>query len=315
MSYGSQPQAPAAPAPNKHPRTEADAVAEIVTSTNRHARVVDLAEKQVIVTIDERGTPKLVSTRELLAPYDTKPERRRGTAILEDLDSFVAHTNRFKGPTSALFASLGDGAPRLTAVLDYHQPGDDTFSGARFGQHRGLYKFPLSEEWRAWMAVAGKALTQQAFAEFLETRVIDVIDPKRAGESIADLAADLGISLTTPSRLLELSKGLQVRVNSKVAQAVSLSNGETQFSYATEHQDDKGAPLKIPNAFLIGIPVFDREDAYQLLVRLRYRVREGSVSWSLEPHNTSKALADAFEGACKEAQEQTILPLFFGSPE
>ena len=292
--------------------TEADAVAAIVAN---RPRTIQLTEREVVLVPSGHGAFQAVPSRKFLEAYDTKPDRRRGTAVLEDLDSFVAHTNRFKGPTSVLFASIADGSPRLTSVLDYHEPGDDEIEGAKFGQHRGLYTFPLSEQWEAWTQVATAKLTQADFAEFLESRVLDVIDPKRAGEATSDLVADLGVSLTTASRLLELSRGLQVRVNSKVAQAVSLSNGETQFSYATEHQDEKGAPLKIPNAFLIGIPVFDREDAYQLLVRLRYRVREGSVSWSLEPHNTSKALADAFEGACKEAQEQTGLPLFYGRPE
>lgn len=144
-----------------------------------------------------------------------------------------------------------------------------------------------------------------------------MIDPKRAGEGLAELVRDQGLALASPSRLLELSKGLTVRVNSRVAAAVVLASGETQLSYATEHQDDKGLPLKVPTAFAIAIPVFERGDAFQFLVRLRYRVVQSSVTvtWILSVHNTERALAVAFEEACTTAKDQTDLPLFFGSPE
>lgn len=62
------------------------------------------------------------------------PERRIGTAHLTDLESFIAHVNRFKGASSAVFADITPTAPKLVAVLDYH---DEGFGGQpRFGKHR-----------------------------------------------------------------------------------------------------------------------------------------------------------------------------------
>lgn len=296
-------------------RNDAEVIAEIVSDHMRDGQVIELDERKVLLTIGQDGATKVVPMRDLLAPYDTRPRRREGIAYFEDLDSFVAHANRFKGSTSALFGSRGK-TPQLVSVLDYHQAGEDTDGErARFGRHRGSYRFPLSAEWQAWHNPSLGKLGQQDFAEFLESRIVDVVDPKRAGDAIADLVSTLGVTLATPPRLLELSRGLQVRVNSKVAQQVTLASGEGQLLYAEEHADEKGAPLKIPTAFLIGIPVFEREDAYQLLVRLRYRVSQGAVTWALQVHDAERALVDAFEGSCKEAQEQTGLPLFFGLPE
>ncbi len=299
-------------------RTEADAVAEIAAARGRGPHVLSVAERQTIVTLDKDGRPTFTSARTLLQEYDARPRRRRGTASFADLPSFVAHANRFKGESSALFASSEDG-PELISVLDYHDAGPsdpvDLSARAQWGQHRGLYRFPLSEEWRAWTGLSARGLDQTAFAEFLETRIADVIDPKRAGEGLADLVQDQGLGLASPSRILELSKGLTVRVNSRVAAAVVLASGESQLSYATEHQDDKGQPLKVPTAFAIAIPVFERGDVFQFLVRLRYRVVQSSVTWILSVHNTERALAVAFEEACTTARDETGLPLFFGAPE
>ena len=86
-----------------------------------------------------------------------KPFHRKGTARLETLASLVDWANRFKGDTSALFANPDMTAPSLTCIADYHDQGPGTIdpnSGdgtARHCHHRGLYKFPLSEEWKTWM--------------------------------------------------------------------------------------------------------------------------------------------------------------------
>lgn len=287
-------------------------------------RFVVPEERETYLTIDTDGKPTFTSARTLLAPYDRRPLRRRGTAALDQLGSFVAHAKRFRGPTSALFASRSDKAASIVAVYDYHDAGPEhpeqndptaaPSSGlARFCEHRAIYRFPVSEAFTAWTSPQ-KDLGQAAFAELIEDRIADLIDPKRA-PSLVDLAAELGISLASPSRMIELSRGLAVRVASKVMQAVRLASGESTFSFASEHQDETGAPLKVPSGFAISIPVFERGENYALLCRLRYRVQQGSVLWSLAVHNAQKAHADAFEAACAYAAEQTGLPLLYGTPE
>ena len=301
---------------SKHHTTEADAIADLVTPK---AFSIPVEEETVIVIPDGNGGSKLVSGRELLKPYDTRPRRRMGTARLDDLASFAAHVNRNKGASSALFATK-EPSPTLLAILDYHDAGPETTDAigesgvARFSTHRAAYHFPHSDEWNAWTRVSS-SLSQAAFAEFLEDRAVDVIEPRRASEATVELCASLELTLATPGRIMELSKGLAVRVNSKVAAAVNLASGEGQFTYATEHQDEQGASLKIPKAFLISLPVFAEDAPYQVLVRMRYRVKDGGVTWSLTPHDLPRILTHAFTIAAKGASEATGLPLFFGLPE
>ena len=66
--------------------------------------------------------------------------------------------------------------PSLTSVLDYHPKGPaSSLDAARFGQHRGQYFFPLSDEWKSWNEKDGEDMSQSQFARFMEDRLPEVI--------------------------------------------------------------------------------------------------------------------------------------------
>lgn len=249
----------------------------------------------------------------LLDAYRTEPERRRGKATLRDLASFIAFVTRFKDDDSAIFADPTPAAPSLVAVLDYHRAG--SAAAPRFGEHRAVYPFPLSDEWRAWKAADGVSMNQKQFAEFIEDRIADIIDPGGAGESASKLAASVGGTFASPARMLELSRGLSIRVDETVKQAINLSTGEAQIVYVADHRGENNEPIKIPNLFIIGIPVFHNGAPYQIAVRLRYRNQSGKLTWFFELYREEKVFDHAFSEACREAETATGLPVFQGAPE
>lgn len=292
----------------------------------------------------------VISMKKHLDEVREAPERREGTASFVELESFIAHANRFKDHDSALFANPNDGAPLLTSVLDYHRantaialpggepadaalvvggdvgkvsgsheprPSTEIVAGApRFGRHRGLYAFPLSEEWEAWMEKDDQWMSQSDFAEFLERRIVDIGDPEAAFASAKELQDALGgVPFASPSKLLTLAKGIFVHVNSRVTNKVDRATGETQMMFETTHADEANQPLIIPRAFMIKVPVFRMGSVYRLAVRLLYRVHNATVTWSYKVHAAERALDEAFHEACQLAQERTSLPLFYGSPE
>lgn len=269
--------------------------------------------KAPILAVPEGRT--LHSVKKFLDEYLEFPERRKGTAVHTTLESFISGTDRFKDVHSAVFLDDTDRSnPKLLAVFDYHEPILDD-GHARHGEHKALYQFPLSDEWRAWQEVAGEKLSQTDFAVFLEDRIPDVLAPASAGAKLQEYATSVGITLASPQRLLELSKGLAVSVDKKVAQAVNLSTGEAQFNFVEQHNDTSGAPLKVPNGFAIGIPVFRGGVRYPVPVRLRYRISQGSVVWTLSLANTDTIFEDAISEAAQIVAEKTALPVFRGRPE
>lgn len=266
--------------------------------------------------------------------HRSKPERRSGTAKLLNLESFIAHTNRFKNDHSALFAINDMMKPSILSVLDYHHPGPN--GEPRFGQHRGLYEFPLSKQWKLWMSRQGggpdKIMDGGQFAAFLEDNIVDVIEvpdfannigteksdaQREADKKLADLMALTQGQIAGPHKLMELSRNLAINVEGKVRQAQNLSSGEISVMYEEVHnaQDGEGKPIKVPNYFLIGIPIFECGAPYRLVVRLRHRPAGGKVLWFYEIHRPDLAFEHAFDEAVAQAEAETALPLMLGTPE
>jgi uncharacterized protein YfdQ (DUF2303 family) len=305
-----------------------DAVERLDKSESLGFILNDAGAKQVtgtVVVLPEGKT--LHSLKPFFDEVRLVPERLKGTARLTTLESFIEHVLRFKDNGTAIFcADYNSPNPKLIAVFDYSYAetviGIEEGSTAkteirpRFGQHRAQYDFPLSDEWRAWKGMADKgAISQAQFAEFLEERIADVLPPEEAGEQTRRFAEQLGMTMASPQRLLGLSRGLSVRVSSKVTNVQNLSSGEGEFQYSEEHQNEAGAPLKVPGAFVLSLPVFRNGAPYQVPVRLRYQVSGGQVTWRFVLQRIDRVWDHAMNEACKLAATETGRPLYYGSPE
>lgn len=263
------------------------------------------------------------SLKPFVDEYRTAPERVRGTAQLESIESFVDYVKAFAGLESKLFATIGDPETddddergvSLTAIIDHHGKGPEVKPS--FCTHRALYTFPMSEEWIAWIGTHDKWLTQADFAAFLEDHAHDVLGAEAVPDAsgIKQIAADLDMKLAASAQLIQLSRGLSVRVDKRAAQTVNLQTGEAQLLFSETHNDDDGKPLQVPGGFAIAIPVFDSGQLHPLFVRLRYRMSGPKVAWSFSLHRAQRVLQHAFRAACEKAREATSLPLFYGRPE
>lgn len=258
---------------------------------------------------------KAIDLHELDA-FRVKPIHRAGTAKHTRLDSFIAHVNRFKAPNSAVFAIDNAASPKLTAVFDYHPEGPDIVD-ARFGAHRAVYEFPLSEEWKAWSKANGTVMSMADFAAFLEDHIVDVVaDAKPASAAAMDFIAKVGGDIAGPSKLIEIARTLQVNEASTLREARNLSTGETEVVFNSTHLDAAGNKLVVPNLFMICIPVFARSpDYWQILARFRYRKSGEGIRFWFELWRIDLVFEEAFEGACKAVVEQTGLPMFVGTAE
>lgn len=279
--------------------------------------IVEIAGRQVALVPADKS---IQSVKKFVDEYAATPDRKKGVARLGDLNSFIEHANRFKDAGSALFARRDKAEPSLTVVLNYHEAGG---GAARFGDHRGVYAFPLSDEWKAWTKVDNEKMGQADFAAFLEDRIVDVLPPPEMdaakegvhGDAILELAKLVGGSFAGPEKLIALGRGMAVNAEARVKGAVNLSSGETTIQYEEVHADGAGEPLKVPSLFLIGIPVFANGVAYRIGIRLRYRVAGGRVAWFYSLYRPERSFDDAFLEACATAAAATGLPLFYGAPE
>jgi uncharacterized protein YfdQ (DUF2303 family) len=258
---------------------------------------------------------ELASLKPFADEYAKAPDRIKGTATLRDEASFVAHVRQMREPSTRIFCEPTANPPAFTAVYDYHAVTTEGAQVPAFGVHRAKWPLTLSKEWRAWVDQAGKAMSPNEFAEFLELRVPDVYWGDELSDYTKQLITQLELRLATPSSLIALSRNLQVNVDVNVRQAQTLSSGEINITYVEQHRDGEGAPIRVPNAFLIAIPVIQGGPAYQVLARLRYRVREGKITWSYALHRTDLAFDAAIREICQRVETETERTVFLGAPE
>lgn len=283
----------------------------------------------VIVLPDQNGGKRVESLQTHFEEYREEPLWRTGVASFQELDSLVAHANRFSNKDSALFAVVAGTVRVITAIYDYHdrvnpedgEELDERKPLPRNMWHRGKCALDISDELRAWMDQENTVMDVREFAEFLEDRILDVMaPPDLSGEADAELrdtVEKLGGkgALCGPTKLMELSRGLQVNVDSRVKNKQVLASGEVELQFEEEHKDSAGKPLKVPSLFCIAVPVFQSGGLYRIVVRLRYRVAAGRVSWFYKLHRLEKVVDHAWTEACDYASEKTGLPLFKGAPE
>lgn len=268
------------------------------------------------------------------AQSQLKPFLRRGTAKMADLASLIAWAQRFRDADSVLYALNSDTSPSLTCIADYHKAGPADLDElgdikARHGQHRAHYTFPLSSQWLAWRAVSGTMLSGVEMGTFLETNILDVIDPPlaltapgiagaeptEADMRLADIARRLNGSYGSAAQLLGMAGSFTVNEAADYTVAHNSTTGEATVQIKTEHMDAAGQPIRVPKLFLIAIPVFEGGPAYRLPVRFQYRKSGQTVKFILTLHDPKFAKDHAFNEAVELARAETFLPLFRGQPE
>jgi uncharacterized protein YfdQ (DUF2303 family) len=305
-----------------------DNLATLFTEAARRSDVAIIAPEPLsIASVPEGRT--LQSVKKLLDEYRLRPERRTGIAELHDLDSFISWVNRHKDASTVLRCEMSRTAPKLHAIIDYHEEGPATQAEgqddkARWGSFRATYSMPLDKRWLQWNEISGKPMGQGAFASFLEDHLLDLVGANNgatgSGELVSNLPAEVarfialaGGKCAEPAEVVQLSKGLDLYADTKVQERINLQSGETSFTFEEKH---RGAPdaVVVPQLFLVALPVFYLSDTlYRVPVRLRYRLAEGKLVWIPTLWQAEEVFDKAVRDAAKAAEDATERTLFYGA--
>jgi uncharacterized protein YfdQ (DUF2303 family) len=193
---------------------------------------------------------------------DDMPARRSGTVTVRDVVSFAHYFGKHADDDSEVFADLDKAT--VTAVLDAHhgaeyRPGDNDgyYGPARWQQHRVVLALSETKPWQTWVGLNGKAMKQQAFAEFLEDNRRD-LDPG---------------GVIKPADFLELAQSFHATMTAEFGSGIRLSTGETELTYkeTTEARAGRTRKIEIPTEFALAIKPFDDCPASLIGARFRYR--------------------------------------------
>lgn len=285
-----------------------EAVKEIADLAARGVEIISVPGVNIASVPVGDGKVEIKSLKPFFDELLTTPERLKGTAKAATLASFIDLVNRHKDDGSAVFADLTSDAPKLTAVVDYH----NLDHSPRFTQHRVEYVYPISDQWRAWRGKNGVSLSQLDFAAFIEDRVAELAAPLDAER--AQIEPMFGTKFALPSEMIQLSRGLSLNVESKVANINVLRSGEAQIIYEEVHKDGTGQPLVVPGLFVINVPLFLGAEPTRLVARLRYR-RDNGIKWSFHLWRWAETIRDSLLNDLDAVGKETSLPTFEGAPE
>jgi uncharacterized protein YfdQ (DUF2303 family) len=257
----------------------------------------------------DRKNQSVINLQTIIEQMRQAPTRRKGTAKVETLASFIDLTNRHKDEHSAIFGKAAWPAPSLTAVIDYYT----TDHKPRWGQHRVAYEFPLTDEFKAWISNDSKMMEQLDFALFLEEHAAELSAPLDAERT--EYEALFKERFATPTELIGLSRHLEVFVGSSIKRQERLANGERVIEFNVEHKTADGNKVDVPGLFMISVQAFVDGDPVRIPARLRYRAGGGDVTWFYQLYRWEFWLRAQVQNDLRYAAAAAALPAFEGAPE
>lgn len=221
------------------------------------------------------------------------PRRPSGTTVVYDVDSLKVLWEKHSLPFSEVF-----GDPErfvIHAVLNADQ-GASAAPG--FRDHRLELVCKQTPAWLAWNAFDGKMLEQREFAEFIEERVSDIVEP-------------------TGADMLELAQSFEATTSAQFKSATVLSSGQRSIQYEETIAAKAGqtGTLEIPKDFVVGlIPFEGMTEGYRVTARFRYRLRNGHLSLGFKLDRPEDVIRNAFLDRCRDASEATGSQVIIGRP-
>lgn len=223
---------------------------------------------------------------ESLERFQSTPYRKRGRVEFHQTASFGQYVADHDDKRTALFCDRSTAT--FGAVLDYHAIMDGT---PGWQEHRAIFQMIPTEEWATWARYDGKQLSQVQFGEFLEQHLPDIIHP--------DAASLLEVALT-----LEEKRAVTFR------SAVRLDNGMRQLKY--EEEKVGAGELTVPDNFILSLAPYEGSEKRKVLARLRYRIKDGELSFYYQLIRPRDAQLEAVDGAQVLIEKLTALSCYMG---
>lgn len=228
------------------------------------------------------------------------PRRKTAKITLNDTESFIEYVASHGDEENCNIYCKADferSDIRLVAVINDHGANAD---GQRWRDHIAVYCPKNSVEWKRWAANDKKQMNQLEFATFIEDN-LDDIAPVDGMPSRADL--------------LEMILKFEANQDSRLKQHIRLQSGGIELNFVNNDDEQTIQRMKMFEKISIGIPVFDNDkNNYRIDASLRYRTREGKLTFWYELIRADKVFKAAAENMIGEIKIETGFCFYFGDP-
>jgi uncharacterized protein YfdQ (DUF2303 family) len=243
-------------------------------------------------------TPVITDVR-LPERADEHPDRRRGTAVLQELEPFTRYVNLHRDAAATTVwtdhdaSSTGNSAlpvGSITAILDDHAAptaADDPDGVAGWGEHRAKLDLVTTPEWQHWLSRDGVMSDQLKLAEHIEDGIAEIVKP--AAAELLDVVQTISVT-----------RGVDFKSSARTR------DGQVQFQYVEDQEAKAGkrGDLTVPEKITLNIAAFPGGKRVELVARLRYRLSDGELQIGYKLERPGDVLRQAVEHLHAELLEQ-----------
>lgn len=245
------------------------------------------------VTLPERYK---VQDLEKLLP---SPARKRGAVLVTDADSFIFYTKKHgRLDDCSIYADIDSEKSLFILIAVINDHGEDL---PQWRDHRCIFEPKQSVEWKRWLGKNKQTFSQAEFATWLE-------------DNLPDIASVAGMPSGTD--ILQMALGFEANADKRLRSKINLQNGGVQFEFVEDEDKDTRTKMQVFERFTLGLPVFDGSgNAYPLEARLKYREKDGKVTFWYELIRPDRVFKTAVSDELKRIKDGTGFPVIAGQPE
>jgi uncharacterized protein YfdQ (DUF2303 family) len=247
------------------------------------------------VVIPDGGSHKLIDLD--LDKYRNQPRRKAGTVRVHNADTLIAYIDKHGLPQTEVWADVSRAS--LVAVINAHMgtTGDGVEDYAGWSDHRAVLEVRKTPSWEAWIAHDRKWLSQTEFAEHIEDRAVDIVQPSGA-------------------EMLELAQSITATVGVEFESSKQLSSGERQLEFKETVNAKAGTRgrLDIPTVIELALVPFEGAPRYKVTARFRFRINGGDLRLSYALERPEDVVANAFTDIVTTVGAAIEQPMYSGVP-
>lgn len=281
-------------------KTEAAVVAELADAA-AEAQRVSVAVGEVYLVRDEQGAVHAIDTD----AYAPTPRHVAASRVVTDAASFAAYVNRHALPGTEVYAHTNSAS--VVAVIDSHEGTE--FAGG-WQKHRLTLKLEHSKPWLAWTDADGNWFDQEEFAEFLENRYSEVIDPD-------------------PARMIDIATTFEATKGVDFKSGIRTDSGEIklQFEETVKAKAGQKGDLEIPKKIQLALRPYVGGPIYSIWANFRYRITANGLRLGFILERPENILDAAFADVVTDIRDGVTasdtgpgyegigtVPLFNGKP-
>jgi uncharacterized protein YfdQ (DUF2303 family) len=120
--------------------------------------------------------------------------------------------------------------------------------------------------------------------------------------------------LPTSLQMLEMATNFVHNEDRKLSSAVKLQSGGVRLTYIADADAGTTQEMKVFERFAIGLPVFHAGQAWGMQARLKYRSREGKVTFTYELDRADRVHEEAAKSLIETVRGGLgTVPMFMGN--